>query len=310
MVQVIRCQLLAKKGIKKAVGQLKSQWSHHSGPAFIEKGFKRQLKLCRQGLQVVHRFRVRHWTQWEHSFEIMSVSPRTDGSFLLVQADSCTTCALWLTTWWTLSSCSFRAARYWSQAVMDEPAYVIVYQGQGHQSLRIPSVGLSVTGLVHHLEHFSDWLWGVGDSYKLVEVDSPEWHIGWNHVFPVDRSVELRLIYIPNRITSEGFPCHLCLKFVSWGNTLWHTVYNKEWLPLPHSEQERFCKFLYQPRYFFCSECGPLSHRLFFGVDDVYTDPITSVKVYTSWRIFYPSFRRWCMSRLVAIMRRMSLVRV
>jgi hypothetical protein len=175
---------------------------------------------------------------------------------------------------------------------MDEPAYVIVYQGQGHQSLRIPSVGLSVTGLVHHLEHFSDWLWGVGDSYKLVEVDSPEWHIGWNHVFPVDRSVELRLIYIPNRITSEGFPCHLCSKFVSWGNTLWHTVYNKEWLPLPHSEQERFCKFLYQPRYFFCSECGPLSHRLFFGVDDVYTDPITSVKVYTSWRIFYPSFRR------------------
>ena len=61
---------------------------------------------------------------------------------------------------------------------MEERTFVIVYKGLGHQALvcRIPSVGLSVYRLVHYLEHHSDWLWGVGKSFKQsgedIECDS------------------------------------------------------------------------------------------------------------------------------------------
>ncbi len=164
---------------------------------------------------------------------------------------------------------------------MEERTFVIVYKGLGHQALvcRIPSVGLSVYRLVHYLEHHSDWLWGVGKSFKLICEQSGE-DIGWNHSFSVDRSCELRLIHLAHRVTSEGFPCWLCWKFVSWGKSPWYTRY----IMVPpfllqnayfNCWDRKYWNYLYQPREFFCSECGPNANRLYPRVEEVYTDPVT-----------------------------------
>ena len=183
-----------------------------------------------------------------------------------------------------------RACRFCFLVSMAEPAYVIVYKGLGSQSLRIPSVGLSVTGLVHYLENFSDWLWGVGNSYKLVEdLSLTGSHIGFDHQFPVDRSCELRLMYLETRVTSEGFPCDLCSKFVLWSNNLWYTLYKKHnprWQFLYENNQhpgawtkvDNFTK----PRQFFCSDCGDQANFLFPDVECVSTHPITLSRSYYS----------------------------
>ena len=169
---------------------------------------------------------------------------------------------------------------------MEERAFVIVYKGLGHQSLRIPSVGLSVFRLVQYLEHHSDWLWGVGNSFKLTCKDSGE-AIGWNYSFPEDRSCELRLIYLAYRVTTEGFPCWFCWKWVPWGRILWYTRYIK--VPQHMFQHGLFnCwdrhrwNYLYHPREFFCADCGPKANGLYNLVEEVHTDPVTCrVKVYT-----------------------------
>jgi hypothetical protein len=181
-----------------------------------------------------------------------------------------------------------RACRFCFLVSMAEPAYVIVYKGLGAQSLRIPSVGLSVTGLVHYLEIFSDWLWGVGNSYKLVEdLSLTGSHIGLDHQFPVDRSCELRLIYLQTRVTSEGFPCDLCMNFVLWSNNLWYTLYKKHsrrWQCLSEDNQHpgawtKVDKYI-NPRRFFCSDCGDHATTLFPDVECVSTHPITLIRSY------------------------------
>jgi predicted RNA-binding Zn-ribbon protein involved in translation (DUF1610 family) len=173
---------------------------------------------------------------------------------------------------------------------MEEPFYVVVYKGLSEQVLRIPSVGLSVTGLVHYLENFSDWLWGVGNSYKLIVGSSFEGrHIGWDHKFPVDRSCELRLIYLATRVTSEGFPCEICGNFVLWGHCLWYTVYKRRtprWQFLHENFQHEgdwtYVDYLNFPRRFFCADCGDEAIRSYADVECVSTHPTTLVRSYST----------------------------
>ena len=167
---------------------------------------------------------------------------------------------------------------------MEVLAYVTVHKGLGDERFRLRSTGLSVSYLVSQLDAHTDWLWGIGDSYDLVRAGSLV-GIDWDHWFLEESSCELRLIYLPYRVTSEGFPCCLCWNFVSWGNTLWYTRYNK--VP-PFLMRNAFfntwdwkCRnYLYQPRQFFCSDCGPEANRLYKHVEEVHTDPVTLLKFY------------------------------
>jgi hypothetical protein len=167
-------------------------------------------------------------------------------------------------------------------------ASVSVIKGLGGDCVRMFSVGLSVTALVTFVEDQTDWLWGIGSAYELRDLDSFA-ALRWDHVFSTDVDTVVMLLYLPHRVTSKGFPCWQCWGFVYWTNPRWYTRYfetshlpiqtwmgNSEWA-------EVYKKFFYEPREYYCSDCGPWVFDPFSRIECVEIDPITNRKTYTSF---------------------------
>ena len=173
---------------------------------------------------------------------------------------------------------------------MATPVTVTVVKGFGGESVIMPSMGLSVTDLVQHVEEHTDWLWGIGNAYELRDLLTFA-VIRWDHIFSTDASTLVLLHYLPYRVTSSGFPCWQCYTFVSWTDPRWYTRYITEPDHLPiqmlmsDPEWAEYGRhFLYFPREYFCADCGPSNARFPFDrFDCVEVDPITNLKTYISY---------------------------
>ena len=173
---------------------------------------------------------------------------------------------------------------------MATPVTVTVLKGFGAESVSMPSMGLSVTDLVQHVEEHTDWLWGIGNAYELRDLLTFD-VIRWDHIFSTDASTLLLLRYLPYRVTSSGFPCWQCYTFVSWTDPRWFTSYTAEPVGLPiqmlmsdPAWATYGRHFLYFPREYFCADCGPSKIGLLFDrFEQVEVDPITKRKTYTSY---------------------------
>ena len=174
---------------------------------------------------------------------------------------------------------------------MATPVTVTVLKGFAAESVSMPSMGLSVTDLVQHVEEHTDWLWGIGNAYELRDLLTFA-VIRWDHIFSTDASTLVMLHYLPYRVTSSGFPCWQCYRFVSWSDPRWYTRYtDTTHLPIQTmmsdpSWAECGRHFLYFPREYFCSECGPVKIYFFGRIECVQVDSITGLKTYISHSVW------------------------
>ena len=184
--------------------------------------------------------------------------------------------------------CSSRECSIEKFVSMAMPVTVTVLKGFGGERVSMPSIGLSVTDLVQHVEEQTDWLWGIGTAYELRDGLSFA-VIRWDHIFSTDASTLVLLYYLPYRVTSSGFPCWQCYIFVSWSDPRWYTRYTmtkglpiQQWMSDP-VWAEYVTIFLYAPREYWCAECGPSIPDTFGRIECVEVDSITSRKTYSSY---------------------------
>ena len=187
-------------------------------------------------------------------------------------------------------SISIVVSAKFASVIMAFSASVKVYRGLGGEQVSMSSFGLSVPELVLHLEEHTDWLWGIGFAYEFLDMASSS-VLSWDHIFEFEESTEVLLHYLPYRITSQGFPCWRCWKFVCWDDLRWYTKYNYSFLRLNiryfHSSSLEDLSsrmnwlFLYQPREFFCTDCGLVEPDIHGRLERVDRDPITHCVSYT-----------------------------
>lgn len=132
---------------------------------------------------------------------------------------------------------------------------VTVYRGLGGCHICIMDCR-TLTDVLAAVDARTDWLWGVGHSYVVVDMDSSEL-LGWEHIFPfctADFSLhwghQVQIIYLPYRITNQGFCCRSCYGFVFW-DTIWYTRYDES-----ARIDYNYERSLRNPRSFYCFSCG------------------------------------------------------
>jgi hypothetical protein len=160
---------------------------------------------------------------------------------------------------------------------------VTVFRGLGGEQVSISGFDLTLDGVVLHLEEHTDWLWGIGNAFEFVDMASLA-VIELDHIFGSEEPTEVLLHYLPYRITSMGFPCSQCWKWVSWDDPIWYTRYNHASVdPLNYP-------FLYRPRVYFCSVCGAIEPDLSGRLERADRDPVTNCVSYSiSLQLLYPS---------------------
>ena len=142
--------------------------------------------------------------------------------------------------------------------------------------------------MLYQLDKLTDWLWGLAVYPTVVDMETKL------AVKPEQRffggTVCLQILY-DIRVSSLGFPCHHCLRFVSWEESIWFTRYHKFEEQDPSSESQKNRRALYHPRDYFCFECG---HRIVVKrrrrleevlFEEVRCDQVSKVYTYRSLRV-------------------------
>jgi hypothetical protein len=110
--------------------------------------------------------------------------------------------------------------------------------------------------MLSQLREETDWLWGVGFSYSVVDMLSNE-PVPANSASPIRGGKRCFQIVYALRISSSGFPCFQCRSFVPWEGH-WFTRYHRFELKEPGTNTRRNRRALYAPRDYFCAGCGSL----------------------------------------------------
>lgn len=100
---------------------------------------------------------------------------------------------------------------------------VFVYRGLGGDSISLSNC-INVKQVLYQLDELTDWLWGLAVYPKVVDMETKL------AVKPEQRffggTVCLQILY-DIRVSSLGFPCYHCFRFVSWEEFIWFTRYHK-----------------------------------------------------------------------------------
>ena len=150
------------------------------------------------------------------------------------------------------------------------PVDCVVYRGLGGDSIRIPNCN-NLSDMVEQLDELTHWMWGIGYEYEVVLLDSV--------VVPSDAgglsaiTLHYQLVYTGFRITSMGFACGFCSRFVSWQDAIWFTRYNGFIWHDPNADCKKNRAALYRSREYYCSECGAtISGRTILSLEEVICD--------------------------------------
>ena len=159
-----------------------------------------------------------------------------------------------------------------------EPLEVVVYRGMGGDSIDIFNC-INVKEMLYRVDELTDWMWGVGEAYQIVDMDTG---------VKVRRNARLRgakhrfQILYETRVSSLGFPCYHCWRFVSWEESTWFTRYHTFQWEEPGADTKNR-RALYSPRDYFCFECGELLHgRQLRHLEEVRYDQESQLYHYTS----------------------------
>jgi hypothetical protein len=147
---------------------------------------------------------------------------------------------------------------------------VVVYRGLGGNHILLHDCR-SLADLCAAVDSRTDWLWGVGHSFVIVDLASSQL-LPWEHVFSSgllseagSSAHQVQIIFLPYRTTNDGFSCAGCRSFVFW-DTIWFTRYDcNADRGLNYQRSFRNC------RSFYCSTaCG---HQKFAFSADARLEP-------------------------------------
>ena len=136
-----------------------------------------------------------------------------------------------------------------------DPLDIVIYKAMSGESFQVHDCH-SVKQMLIQLREQTDWLWGVGFSYSVVDMHS-------NEPVPASSASLIRggkrcfQIVYALRISSLGFPCFQCCSFVPWEGH-WFTRYHRFDIKEPGTNTRRNRRALYAPRDYFCADCGSL----------------------------------------------------
>ena len=160
-----------------------------------------------------------------------------------------------------------------------EPLEVVVYRGMGGGSIDICNC-ITVQEMLRRVDELTDWMWGVGEAYQIVDMDTGA---------KVRRNARLygakhrfQILY-ETRVSSVGFPCYYCWRFVSWQESKWFTRFNPFQWEEPGADTKKNRRALYSPRDYLCCDCGDfLEGRQLRYVEEVRYDQESRLYHYTS----------------------------
>ena len=156
---------------------------------------------------------------------------------------------------------------------------VVVYRGLGGDSIVICNC-ISVRECLRLVDERTDWFWGVGDAYQIVDMDTGGTVERNARLYSAKRRFQ---ILYETRVSAVGFPCRRCWRFVSWQDSKWFTRFNPFNQRDPRADDRKNDKAMYSPRDYFCCECGELLEgRKLRYVEEVRYDQETQLYHYTS----------------------------
>ncbi len=132
---------------------------------------------------------------------------------------------------------------------------VVVYTAVSGQSFQVHYCN-KVKQMLKQVQKHTDWLWGVGKSFHVVDMQSNK------EVSPhcqVSSGPSRYQIIYGLRISASGFPCFECKTFVPWEGW-WFTRYHSFCRLHPSTNTKRNRRALYAPRDYFCPRCAAIIH--------------------------------------------------